>query len=374
MLQSGVSHPNLGMSNRVNIYYWKCDRPDPFSTLGKSCLSDEQAKLDFCIEKICKDFFKEDYVLEKAVGQGNHRNFVVRHNDKPYLIRIESGSDNDDYMVVETEMIRRVGQSGIPVPEILHVDTSRTEIPYAYQIMECLTCPDINTIYKNSELDTAEVMKQLGGYIARWQSLTAEGFGFFDTDLLNAEGSLRGLCGTYPEYYRLRLDDHLTFLVARGFIGQQLADEISCLVTEHEHLLDLESGCLVHKDIAFWNILGTENEIVSVIDWDDTIMGDPTDDLSLMACYHSWEELAPMFEGYTAVKPLTDNFEKRFWLHLLRNMIFKAVIRVGAGYFDKDNNFFLVQSSGANNLKEFTLSRILAAVEGLKDNFKITDL
>ena len=53
---------------------------------------------------------------------------------------------------------------------------------------------------------------------------------------------------------------------------------------------------------------------------------------------------------------------------------FKAVIRVGAGYFDKDNNFFLVQSSGANNLKEFTLSRILAAVEGLKDNFKITDL
>ena len=241
--------------------------------------------------------------------------------------------------------------------------------------MECLTCPDINSIYKKDGLDTAEVMKQLGGYIARWQSVRAEGYGFFDSEYLQSTGNLKALYNSYPEYYGIRLDEHLSFLMARGFIDQQLSDEICRLIDENEHLLNLESGCLVHKDIAFWNILGTENEIVSVIDWDDTIMGDPTDDLSLMACYHSWEELVPMFEGYTEVRPLPDNFEKRFWLHLLRNMIFKAVIRVGAGYFEKNNNFFLVQSStGANNLKEFTHDRIMAAVSGLKGEFKITDL
>ena len=34
-----------------------------------------------------------------------------------------------------------------------------------------------------------------------------------------------------------------------------------------------------------------------------------------------------------SVRPLPDDFERRFRMHLLRNMIFKSVIRVGAGYY-----------------------------------------
>ena len=82
--------------------------------------------------------------------------------------------------------------------------------------------------------------------------------------------------------------------------------------------------------------------------------------------------MTSLLEGYQDIKELPENFEKRFWLHLLRNMIFKAVIRVGAGYFKKSSDFFLVNKE--NNLKTTTLDRIFKAIEGLKGNIKISDI
>jgi hypothetical protein len=59
---------------------------------------------------------------------------------------------------------------------------------------------------------------------------------------------------------------------------------------------------------------------------------------------------------------------RRFWLHLLRNMIVKAVIRVGAGYFDRDDGFFLIGSgSSGASLREITLSRLSTALLGLRE-------
>jgi len=362
------------MSNRTNIYYWKCDRPDSFATLGKKWYGPEREQLETSLYKLCGTIFDDgDYTLEKTLGQGNHRNYIVTHKGKPYLIRVENSHDKDDYMIVETEVIRRVAALGIPVPHIICVDTSRTTYPFTFQIMEYYSMPDINGIYKKGELDTAAIMYQLGRLIARWQDVFTDGFGLFNTDLLRCEGILKGLCDTYPDYYKLNLDIHLDFLVDRNFISSSFAGEIRTAINKHAGLLELGCGCLVHKDIAFWNILGTNDCIESVIDWDDTIMGDPTDDLSLMACYHSWKELRLLLEGYQAEKLLPENFEGRFWMHLLRNILFKAVIRVGAGYFDKDRKFFLIEQDG-NGLKVFTHARLVAAFEGLRGNIKISDL
>jgi hypothetical protein len=65
---------------------------------------------------------------------------------------------------------------------------------------------------------------------------------------------------------------------------------------------------------------------------------------------------------------LPENHLRRFWLHLLRNMIVKAVIRVGAGYFDRDDGFFLIGSgSSGSSLREITLSKLATALRGLRE-------
>jgi hypothetical protein len=73
------------------------------------------------------------------------------------------------------------------------------------------------------------------------------------------------------------------------------------------------------------------------------------------------------FIGYASVRSLPEDYRRRFWLHLLRNMIVKAVIRVGAGYFEKSGSFFLINSNGSgDDLKTFTLRRISEALAGLR--------
>jgi hypothetical protein len=93
------------------------------------------------------------------------------------------------------------------------------------------------------------------------------------------------------------------------------------------------------------------------------------DDLSLLACFHDATFLKRAFEGYQSLRPLPEEYRRRFWLHLLRNMIVKAVIRVGAGYFEREDGFFLIDSgSNGTDLKRVTHERITLALRGLAAN------
>ena len=184
-----------------------------------------------------------------------------------------------------------------------------------------------------------------------------------------------GLHPSYEGYFRLNWGKHLDLLTTRQFLAPEEADEMRRLMDDHARLLHLDQGCLVHKDLALWNILGTPEAIKAFIDWDDTISGDPMDDLSLLACFHSAAALAAALEGYRGVRSLPPDAAPRFYLHLLRNMVVKAVIRVGAGYFDRPESFFLIAPGGSGSgLRSFTRERLMTACRGLRENREILEL
>lgn len=349
------------MANRDNVYYWKCDRPDAFYAIGKSA---EDPELKEMVKAMISELFGEDSTVESAGGQGNHKVFTVQIKDKSLFVRVENGRDCDNYMGIESEIIKEVGKAGVPTPKMYYVDSSRKEWPFAYQIMENVPFEDLNRLNRKGELDLRIIMTALGRYIALWQSLNYDGFGPFNAELYESGHRLKGLHKAYKEYYYLNLDKHLEFLEINDFLRKDECLRIRNLIDENSSLLEIERGCLVHKDIALWNILGTKDRITAVIDWDDSICGDPTDDISLMGCYHTGDELERLMEGYESVKRLPADFEKRFWLHLLRNMIFKAVIRVGGDYFNRGGDFFL--SEDGSKLRETTLNRLNVAIEGLE--------
>lgn len=357
------------MANRTGIYYWKCDRPDAFFAINGQA---DNIQLDKGVREMVSAFFGEDVPIRKACGQGNHLTFLADHGGRTYFIRVENGSDGDDYMEVEATVLKMVKGKGVPVPEIFAVDSSRSVWPFAYQIMENMPYEDLNRLERSATLDLPRIMCGLGALVATWQNLEYDGFGPFNAEKLRCEGILEGLHKTYAEYYFLNMSKHLDFLEKRGFLTHARCVHIMDLAKEYSCLLELRRGCLVHKDLALWNVLGDTEDIKAVIDWDDSICGDPVDDLSLMGCFHSGEELSCLIKGYESVRPLPENFEKRFWLHLMRNMIFKAVIRVGAGYFDRGGDFFL--SDDGDRLKATTISRINAAVAGLEGRMNISDL
>jgi fructosamine-3-kinase len=328
------------------------------------------------LRPVLSDYFgSDDVALRSGNGQGNHLTYVAKHNTIQRFIRLENGPEGDDFMEIEARVLAEIKALGIPAPTVFAADATRSVVPFAYQILEYVPYADLNKLYKEGTLNLPVIAEKIGQYVAEWQTIRFNGFGPFDPAKLRKEDRLVGLHPTYRDYFLLNWEKHLDFLVQKRFLTASESAEIRQLVKKYDAYLELDEGCLVHKDLALWNMLGATDEIKAFIDWDDTVSGDATDDLSLLACFHSGEVVSAAIEGYKKVNPLPENFLTRFWLHLLRNMIVKAVIRVGANYFDRQSDFFLIGSgSSGASLKTFTLQRIKTACLGLQNQKHVNDL
>ena len=367
---------SLTSRNRRGIYYWKCDRAAAFHGTEESVNAEVRTRVEAALQPLLRRRLGEPALkIRPGAGQGNHLTYPASTPEVTYFVRIEDGPEQDDYMEIEARALDEVRKQGVPTPRVLLVDSSRTEQPFAYQVLEFLDYPDLNRLYKENRLSLGRVARQIGENLARWQFIQPRGFGPFDHEALRTGNELVGLHSSYEAYFRLNWERHLDLLTAREFLSAEEADEMRRLVNDQASLLHLDQGCLVHKDLALWNILGTPEEIKAFIDWDDTIAGDPMDDLSLLACFHPADVIAAAVEGYRNVRPLRPEAAPRFYLHLMRNMVVKAVIRVGAGYFDRPESFFLIAPGGSGTtLRSFTHERILAACRGLRENKEISEL
>ncbi len=354
---------------RGDIYYWKCDRPAAFhGTEGQILTADLHPQLLALLQRQNAGLTID---LKEGGGQGNHRTFIARIGEEDVFVRIEDGPEQDDYIETESCVQEAVRALGVRTPRILGVDASRDEVPFAWQLMEVVPYPDLNHWHKRGELDLPRMAHQIGAAVARWQDVPVDHYGPFRS----GNDGLKGFHASYADYFHLHLDRHLDFLTGHQFLSQVGADEIRHEIKIHEPLLNLTCGCLVHKDIALWNILGKEDEIVSFIDWDDSISGDPMDDLSLLGCFYDGAVISAALAGYERLKPLPPEYRRRFWLHLLRNMIVKAVIRVGAGYFDRNDGFFLIGSGSTGaDLRSLTQARLQAALHGLRADATVATL
>jgi fructosamine-3-kinase len=357
----GAVHFYLPSMSRRDIYYWKCDRPAAFHGTQVRGAADAQTEV-LLLEALRHHFNGTAVALNPAHGQGNHLTWNATVNGEEMFVRVENGPEMDDHLAVESAIITQVRRIGVPTPRVLGCDATRTRVPFAWQALERINAPDLNQWRKQGCLDMPRIAFEIGAAVARWQQLTYPGYGPLDA-------TMRGYHTRYADYFQLRLDDHLDFLVTRGFFTVEQGRHVAVEIENHRDLLELTTGCLVHKDLALWNILGSESEIAAFIDFDDAISGDPMDDLSLLGCFHDTPFLKRAFDGYQSLRPLPPDHRRRFWLHLLRNMLVKAVIRVGAGYFDRKDGFFLIDSGGnGTDLKRVTHERIALALRGLAAN------
>jgi aminoglycoside phosphotransferase (APT) family kinase protein len=352
--------------SRHDIHAWKCDRPSAFQATRTS-VSD--AQIAGALESALREHFGTWHVaVQPAGGQGSHLTWHAIVDGHQLFVRVENGPEHDDHLAVESAILDRVRTVGVPTPQVIACDATRSRVTFAWQALERIPAPDLNHWFKAGTLDVPLIAFAIGAAIARWQGLAVEGFGVLDA-------SLRGGRGTYAEYFLLNLDRHLGFLEDGGFLTAAEQTEIAVEIQHHEGLLAIDRGCLVHKDLALWNVLGTPHEILAFIDFDDSISGDPLDDLSLLACFHDTAFLKAALAGYTSLRPLPSDHGRRFWLHLLRNMIVKAVIRTGAGLFERDDGYFLIgNGSSGSDLRQFTQQRLRISLHGLREERSIDDL
>ncbi len=353
---------------RNSIHYWKCDRPAALhGALRPASAMDLRPTLTPFLEAVLGGPAR----LSEAGGTGNHRTYLLDYPAGRAFVRVEEGPEQDGHLAMESRVLAEVARTGVPVPQVRFTDASRTRVPWAVQVIEYFACSDLNVLHRANRLDLPGLAAGIGRAIARWQTTPVAGFGPFDPE---QPDRLTGYHKTYAAYFLLNLERHLGQLMEDEFLTAPEAATLRELINAHTGLLSLAQGCLVHKDLALWNILGTPDRIHAFIDWDDAIAGDPTDDLSLLACFHDAATVQAAVTGYTDLMPLPSDFQHRFWLHLLRNLIVKSVIRCRAGYFTEKNAFLMASGQDGPAFRQFTRGRLWNAFHGLRENRPLTTL
>ncbi len=363
--------------SREAIHYWKCDRDSAFHGIHeRSEITLSESELKAALED---SLGRKISSMEYQNSPGNHliwRVGVESDSAHPeYLVRVEDGPEGDGYLAVESFLLDKVRGEGVPTPRVIACDSSRKRSAYAWQLLQNIVYPNLQFWNTKGELSLHQIAPSIGEAIAKWQQVPVAGFGPFQPEFVHERATLKGYHNSYSGYFNLNLGRHLKALREGDFIDEVEESKIIDVIESRHDLLNLKQGCLVHKDLALWNILGPSDGVAAYIDWDDAIAGDPMDDVSLIACFHGADTVARVLEGYGRIQPLPSDYEARVWLHFLRNMIIKSVIRVGASYFDKDLDFFLIGSkSSGEDFKTETKTRLHNAVEGLEQGLPLTEI
>lgn len=352
---------------RTNIYYWKCDNPLPVEE--KLVYNDKYRLADISdlVRKIAIHHFSAEPLFVEAVGvSGNHYTYRIHYPDQIVFFRSDDGKIQDDYMDAEAVAIKLASEAGVPVPEVIATDTSMKSFPVRYQLLENVAGDTMSDLYQVGTLDRTATALQLGRYLGKLHNVNIEGFGFINTDELHKSGKVNGLNATNADYFNTRLEDHLQFLQDTQFLKSEEVHQIEELLKKYADHLELAKGSLVHKDIAYWNLVGTNSQINAIVDWDDVISGDPIDDLAVVRCFYQDDVFLPMLEGYGEVRELPDDFEVRLALYLIRNMLWKTVFRTNMKYFDFKEKEDLLNRDEAKSLKQFTYERLYQGIDALK--------
>lgn len=352
---------------RTDIYYWKCD--NPLSVEEKLIYNDKYRLADISelVRAIALDHFRKDPIAVEPTGSaGNHYTYLIKYEDQTVFFRADDGKSDDDYMAAECAAMELASSHGVPVPRVYATDTSKSLYPVRFQLMEKVPGENLNTFYQNETLDRSAVGRQVGRHLAAMHQIKLDGFGFFNTDVLRSEHRILGLDHSHGDYFYKRFQVHLRYIRDNKFLCSDETREIEELVDRHAQLLSLDRGSLVHKDIAFWNLVGTPSRVNAIVDWDDVIVGDPVDDLAIMKCFYHDDVFGPVLEGYQEVVALPEHFYPKLWLFLLRNMLWKTVIRIFMGYFEMKGDFFLLSRDNRTSLQQFTYDRLHLAVNELR--------
>jgi len=364
--QADVSTPNKSTS-RSNIYYWKCDNPLPIEDKLLYNRKYEVADISPLVQEIGVDYFGDKNLsVVSANGEGNHYAYILKTNGSQYFFRADDGKTDDDYMEAEGAVMSLVRQHGVRVPQIFRCDVSLKKYPVRFQIMEKIEGKCLNEYDRLQTLNRRQIGVQLGEMLAKMHSIKLEGYGFINTHVLRSENRLIGLDISNKNYFYKRLDSHLKSLRDTNFLSLEQIKEIETLIEKHSYLLNIEKGSILHKDIAFWNMIGTQDEINALIDWDDVVIGDPADDVSVLRCFYDEDVLIPVCQGYEKITPMTDLFKAKTSLYLVRNMLWKAVIRMFMQYYENPKIFILNANGNNKSLKHLTAERLFLGIEELR--------
>jgi aminoglycoside phosphotransferase (APT) family kinase protein len=173
---------------------------------------------------------------------------------------------------------------------------------------------------------------ELGRLLRRVHSVEAEGAGLIDVASLGEKP--RGLHSNWEDYVMLQLDAHLEICERIGAITQERT-RIEKLFVEASPMLNRAPIRWLHGDPGHHNVFSEGQGITAILDWEDSLCGDPIFDVAYWGTFVRDEMRDEFLRGYMTLEILPGDFERRYWLYYLRVAISKTVHRHLFGVKDR---------------------------------------
>jgi aminoglycoside phosphotransferase (APT) family kinase protein len=238
-----------------------------------------------------------------------HRELVLKVAPDP---RRQLLTHEVDLMRTEVDFYRRAGAVGIPVPDVVHADFTRTLLETDYVFLSRIPGTPLNAV-----TEPAALRQELAGITARLHTVTGPRYGYPFRDSRSWQPTWRLAFGAM-------VDDILADARRLGTDLPATPDRIGELVHRHDPVLDtVDRPALVHFDLWDGNVFVENGRVAGLIDGERAFFGDPVSELVSMALFHDVAEVPEILAGYPI--QLTEDMRERLTLYTTYLYLIMAV-------------------------------------------------
>jgi aminoglycoside phosphotransferase (APT) family kinase protein len=257
-----------------------------------------------------------------------HYVYKVESADGSYIVRINAAGHFYHELSFYTEawVMRELADRSLPHLNILEIDTSRSLVPFDYEIMDMSQGETLFDISLTNSMPMM-VIGQLGAFVASIHEIATRGYGPLTIPSILAD-TPQGIHDSWLSYIILNMVSHIESCTLLGFITQAEATEIATVLSNVEHI-EISQPMFLHGDVANHNTFVKDNKISAIIDWEDCISGDPVYDIAYYGsgCFGYEMSFDAFLTGYKSIRTVPADFDRRYWLYYLRISLVKALVR-----------------------------------------------
>lgn len=202
-------------------------------------------------------------------------------------------------------------KAGIPAPQVIAVDDSKSLVPYDYMVMSKIEGAPLIDAWPTLALDQrGKLAYQAGQLLARMHNIT------FDTF-----GRLYGTERIFDNWYSYIHDTFRRYsleAVHDGLIQPDIQRRMQLVMEKYRNVFEqVKSASLVHWDYHFENLLQKDGVITGVLDFEWALSGDPAHDFNRR---DQWDDDCPgsraaLYDGYTSIRALDTDHDLRVRLY-----------------------------------------------------------
>ena len=146
-----------------------------------------------------------------------------------------------------------------------------------------------------------------------------------------------GTSSSWKKFFYTNLSDHINKTYSLKVITQKSKKIIERIFSGNSMVLNKRPMVIIHNDLATRNVIFHKTKIKAILDWEDTIIGDPIWEIAFVNTFLFEEKQQKYFQSFCKglgmdSKVLQSSY--LFWFYFLRIMLVKVATRSVSGYYN----------------------------------------